>query len=100
MARSAEDDVWCRSLSGKKVDKYELLDFIGAGRLGYVYKAQLEGFPGSLRAVKLIFDELKSGWDVELKKVMRLEVVEGVVHFHELGTAHVDHEGKSKLCQY
>jgi hypothetical protein len=100
MARSSRDDVWCRSLSGKKVDNYQLLEFIGAGRIGFVYKAQLEDFPGSLRAVKLIFDELKPGWDVELKKVMRLEVVEGVVHFHQLGSAHIFHDGRTKPCQY
>jgi hypothetical protein len=65
MARTAEDDASYRSLSGQKVDKYKLLDFIGAGRIGYVYKAQLEDFPGSLRAIKLIFGELKTGWDVD-----------------------------------
>src|SRR6202521_2405222 len=96
MTRIAENDAFFRSLSGQKVDKYELLNFIGAGRIGYVYKAQLEDFPGSLRAVKLIFGELKAGWDNELKKVMQLEVVEGVVHFHHLGPAQIG----TKLCQY
>ena len=100
MTRTPEVDAWCRNLTGKRVDKYELIEFIGAGRIGYVYKAQLEDFPGSLRAVKLIFDELKSGWDVELKKVMRLEVVDGVVHFHHIGSAQIDHGGRTKLCQY
>jgi hypothetical protein len=99
MARR-EDDIWCRDLSGKKVDKYTLLQFVGAGRIGYVYKAQHEDFSESPRAVKLIFDQLKSGWEVELKKVMRLELIDGVVHFHHLGPATITHDGVSKLCQY
>ena len=74
--------------SGQIVDDYQLLEFVGAGRIGYVYKAQLEGFPGNLRAVKLTFDVLKDGWEEELKKVMSLELVEGVVHFHSSGATH------------
>ena len=99
MARR-EDDTWCRNLAGKKVGEYTLLEFVGAGRIGYVYKAQHEGFSESPRAVKLVFDELKPGWDVELKKVMRLELIEGVAHFHQTGAATVSHEGAFKLCQY
>jgi hypothetical protein len=52
-----------------------------------------------VRAVKLTFD-LKPGWDVELKKVMSLELVEGVVHFHHLGTAQIVHEDVTRLCQF
>jgi hypothetical protein len=65
-----------------------------------VYRAQHEDFSESPRAVKLIFDELKQGWDVELKKVMRLELIDGVVHFHQLGEARLNHDGLSRLCQY
>src|ERR1700674_2257126 len=99
MARR-KDDIWCRSLAGKKVDKYALLDFVGAGRIGYVYRAQHEEFSGSPRAVKLIFTELKSGWEVELRKVMQLELIDGVMHFHQLGSDTVTHDGQAKLCQF
>src|SRR5580692_5153089 len=99
MARR-RDDTWCRGLAGKKVDKYTLLDFVGAGRIGYVYRAQHDDFSESPRAVKLIFDELKPGWDVELKKVMRLELIDGVVHFHQLGEARLSQGNISKLCQF
>jgi hypothetical protein len=47
-------------------------------------------------AVKLTFDSLKSGWEVELKKVMSLGLVDGVVHFHHLGAAQIE----TRLCQF
>jgi hypothetical protein len=94
------DDTWCRGLEGKKVDRFTLGKFIGAGRIGYVYKAQQDDFPESVRALKLIFDGLKPGWQVELKKVMCLELIDGVVHFHQLGADSITHEGITKLCQF
>lgn len=94
------DDTWCRSLAGYKVDEYKLVDFVGAGKIGYVYRAEHSKFPGSQWAVKLIFDQLKSGWDVELKKVIGLALVPGVVHFHGLGTAQLTHQDETRLCQY
>jgi hypothetical protein len=98
------DDQWCRSLAGKIVGKYKLLEFVGAGRIGYVYRSQLtdlaESIPGVNRAVKLVFDQLRPGWEVEVKKVMSLELIEGVVHFHELDAARIDHNGVTRLCQY
>ena len=99
MSKTAEDK-WRKSLQGKSIDDYQLLEFVGAGHIGYVYKAQLEGFPDNLRAVKLTFNELKVGWEEELNKVMSLELVEGVVHFHSSGAITINHDGKSKLAQY
>ena len=49
-----------------------------------------------MRAVKLTFDSLKTGWEVELKKVMSLSLVDGVVHFHDLGPAQIE----TRLCQF
>jgi serine/threonine protein kinase len=90
------DDLWCRGLAGKTVDKYTLVEFVGAGRIGYVYKAQLSELSSAIRAVKLTFDSLKTGWEVELKKVMSLSLVDGVVHFHDLGPAQIE----TRLCQF
>jgi len=94
------NDPWCRDLAGKPVGDYTLVDFVGAGRIGYVYKAHFKNVPSGVRAVKLTFDLLKKGWEVELQKVMSLGLVDGVVHFHESGAAQIDHNGKSRLCQY
>ena len=91
---------WHRSLAGYTVDTYKLLDFVGAGRIGHVYRAEHKDFPGFSRAVKLIFDALRDGWKVELDKVMGLGLVPNVVHFHEIGTTEITHKGETHLCQY
>lgn len=93
-------DTWCRSLTGQIVGEYRLVRFVGAGRIGYVYKAEYQTIPGLERAVKLIFRELREGWETEIRKVMLLNLVSGVVHFHTLGTAHIGHKGRNPLCQY
>jgi len=96
------DDIWCRSLTGHTVGKYKLVGFVGAGNIGYVYRAQYRDFPDPEfeRAVKLIFDTLKPDWQIEVKKVMRLELVDGVVHFHESGAETLTDKKESHLAQY
>jgi hypothetical protein len=97
---ATRDDAWCRSLAGKAVGKFNLISFVGAGRIGYVYRAELREFPTAIRAVKLIFDSLREGWENELRKVLSLELVDGVVHFHELGAESITHGGLTHLCQF
>lgn len=94
------DDSWCRSLAGQTVGDYTLLGFVGAGKIGYVYRAQHREFPESERAVKLIFDELNQGWQVELRKVMKLELVDGVVHLHAIGAVQITQRDISHLAQF
>jgi hypothetical protein len=96
----ARNDEWCRSLAGKSVGRFVLGEFIGSGRIGYVYKAEFVDLPSAVRAVKLTFDSLKEGSEVELKKVMSLALVDGVVHFHEVGAARIGHDESPRLCQY
>jgi len=93
-------DQWCRDLAGHSVKGYTLQKFVGAGKIGYVYRAEHEDFPGLDKAVKLIFGELKPGWDEELKKVLRLSLVPGVVHFYHLDTAHLQHNGYTHVCTF
>jgi hypothetical protein len=94
-------DPWCQSLAGKKVDKYTLVEYVGAGRIGYVYRAKHDDFPDAPYAVKLVFSkQLKSGWDVEFKKVSLLALTDGVVHFHNLGAERITHDGRHELCQF
>jgi hypothetical protein len=93
-------DPWCQNLIGKKVGKYTLLEFVGAGKIGYVYRAQHDDLPDAPHAVKLVFKQLKPGWDVEFRKVSLLALTDGVVHFHNLGTDTITNEGRSELCQY
>jgi hypothetical protein len=90
------EDEWCKSLTGRSVNKYTLIEFIGSGQIGYVYKAHITGLPRAVRAVKLTFDALKPGWETELNKVLSLGLVDGVVHFHDLGAEQIE----SRLCQF
>ena len=91
---------WYRDLAGHTVGDYRLEKFIGSGRIGFVYRATHKEISDVERAVKLIFDTLREGWTVELQKVMKLALVHGVVHFHEVGTAQVSHDRTTHLCQY
>jgi hypothetical protein len=91
----APDAEWCKKLARRTVEKYKLLQFIGAGRIGYVYRARHRDIPRVDWAVKLTFN-LRRGWENELQKVASLNKTEGVAHFHGLGTEQLD----AHLCQY
>lgn len=98
--KSRQENQWFCSLSGQRVGDYILVEYIGKGKVGYVYRAHLPDFPEHSRAIKLIFDTLKQGWETEVKKVMSLSLVNGVVNFHALGTERLHHDGISHLAQY
>ncbi len=98
--RTTEQDDWRCNLAGEVVEKYRLLKFVGHGRIGYVYQAELKDFPEAPLALKLTFNQLKSGWENELRKVMKLQMVQNVVHFHGLGADHVRNGKETVLCQY
>ena len=93
-------DQWCKSLNGHDVGDYQLVEFVGAGKIGYVYRGKHRKFPDLPCAVKLVFDDLKAGWDVEIKKVAKLALIDGVVHFHHVGSETLTHQGQSHLAQY
>ena len=89
------------SCSGQTIDgKYKLLEFVGSGKIGYVYRAERTDVPGIKVAVKLMFGEPKDGWQTEIKRVGALYLVEGVVHFHDLGDTPILRDGKRRVCQY
>ena len=99
---TAQDkDVWRRGLTGQSIDnKYRLTNFIDAGRIGYVYRAERSDVPQVTYAVKLTFSELRHGWSNEIQKVARLQSIDGVVHFHDLGACSVSSCNRSELAQY
>jgi hypothetical protein len=47
-----------------------------------------------------VFDYLNDGWQVELEKVISLELVEGVVHYHDSGTEEVTYQSRTRLCYF
>ncbi len=93
-------DPWCCGLAGQSVGKLRLEKFIAAGNIGYVYRATHRNVPDSKYAVKLVFDALKEGSNVELWKVHNLGLVDGVVHLHDVDAEMISHEGASRLAQY
>ncbi|MCL4519878.1 MAG: protein kinase family protein [Thaumarchaeota archaeon] len=71
---------------GQVIRDYELVERLGAGRIGCVYKA-VRKEPFNVLACKIIPQEnLKQGWDAEIKKVTRLAGVPNVVPYHDHGS--------------
>lgn len=95
------NSLWFKDLSGKEVgDKFMLGEFIGKGKIGYVYKAYRKDLPDTEVAIKLVFQKLKQGWDTELKKVSKLNLVQGVVHYHDHGYSQITHLGDTEMFLY
>jgi len=96
MKKMRPHDEWFRSLAGRHLGDYELLEFVGAGKIGYVYRASLRELPIAIRAVKITPD-LRDGWENEIKKVLSLALVDGVAHFHSVGSGYIAQEGGSPI---
>jgi hypothetical protein len=91
---------WFRELAGDDVGKYKLEAYLGAGKIGYVYRAHIRILPERQVAIKLTPSSLKPGWENELNKVFRLSMIPGVVHFHDLGTCQLSRGKQTELFQY
>jgi hypothetical protein len=96
---SKTPDSWFMSLEGCEVDGFRLEQYLGCGKIGYVYRAIRKDL-GSENAVKLIPGKPKAGWQTELKKVSKLHAIPGVVHFHALGTDQITHDRRTEIFQY
>lgn len=93
--------MWSRQLVDKQIGKYKLVEFVGSGKIGYVYRAVHVNWPDLERAVKLVFqDQIRDGWENELYKVLKLDIVDNVVHLHEFGFDYISHMGVSHQAQY
>jgi hypothetical protein len=87
-----------KQLQGRRVGQYVLDEFVGAGKIGYVYKAHREDISEIINAVKLV-PLTRPGWDTELKKVAKLANIPNVVHFHSLEACHLQHDSETVLVQ-
>src|SRR6185369_1831761 len=66
---------------------YTLKKYIGAGKIGMVYRAESQR-TGLVLACKVIREGgLKAGWERELEKVRKLQGVPNVVQYHDHGSA-------------
>jgi hypothetical protein len=73
---------------GSLVSGYTLIERIGSGRIGTVYKA-VRSDPEDIVACKIIPEgRLRTGWQEEIKKNARLRSVPHVVPYHSYGASH------------
>jgi serine/threonine protein kinase len=78
---------------GQKIDGYKLVEEVGSGAIGTVYKAVRNGDIYNVRAIKLIkADDIREGWANEIIKVNRLERLSGVVAYHDHGQIQINNE--------
>src|SRR6266478_653029 len=97
----AAQKAWFESLDGCAVKDYDLISFLGSGKIGFVYKAQSRQISGWEVALKLTpAGKLKDEWQHELQKVSKLSTITGVVHFHGLDTSQLCHNGHTELVLY
>ncbi len=98
--RSQRPHSWYESLKGVEVGDYVLDQFVGKGRIGYVYRAQNKTIREITYAIKLIPGTPRLGWENEIRKVAKLSTISGVVHFHHISTYQVRHRGQTDIGQY
>lgn len=78
---------------GIKIDGYEIVEEVGAGAIGTVYRAVREGDIYNIRAIKLVrIDDIREGWANEITKVNRLERLPGVVAYYSHGKIPINGE--------
>ena len=84
--------------AGKKISRYILLEEIGRGKNGVVYKAMQEDLSDNIVAIKLIpKNNLKLGWEEELKKVVKLTGIKQVIQLKD-AASEVELEEKVYIC--
>jgi serine/threonine protein kinase len=81
------------NFTGIKIDGYEIVEEVGAGAIGTVYRAVREGDIYNIRAIKLVkIDNIHEGWANEITKVNRLERLPGVVAYYSHGEISINGE--------
>src|SRR3712207_5636067 len=93
-------DKWFTELAGKEVGKYVLESYVGCGKIGHVYQGYSKETPEWKLAIKIIPDQPKDGWKVEITKASRLSGIPGVVSYHDLGDAHLTHNERTLVFLY
>ena len=72
-------------LAGQRLGKFILDDYIGRGKIGFVYRAHRTDIPDIEMAIKIV-PSLRKGWETEIKKVAKLRNIPNVVQFHDVST--------------
>src|SRR5436309_477307 len=80
---------WYKGLAGQRIDDFVLDEYIGCGKIGVVYRSHQVDIPSRIVAIKIIPGQPRPGWENEIRKVVLLADIHGVVHFHQVGTKHL-----------
>ncbi len=99
--KKRDNSRWFESLAGHTLKGYRLEEFLGKGKIGYVYRARDQKIADVEVAVKLTpAQKIKDQWRNEIQKVARLSTIRGVVHYHGLDTEEIISEGHTELVLY
>lgn len=92
---------WFESLAGHTLKGYKLEQFLGKGKIGYVYRARSLKISDVEVAIKLTpAQKIKDEWRNEIQKVARLSTIRGIVHYHGLDTEEIISERHTELVLY
>jgi serine/threonine protein kinase len=87
------------SIIGEKIGGYNIKLYIGHGKVGIVYKG--ENDYNFVAAIKIIPNKtLKDGWEEELKKLVKLEGINGIAHYKGHGSTLVKGIKNHEPCIY
>src|SRR5882724_3259908 len=93
-------DKWFKSLASTELENFILDEYIGSGKIAYVYRAHSKEMPDWNVAIKLIPGSPQLGWQNEIKKAFLLSSIAGVAHYHGLGNGRVCLEGRTEVFLY
>ena len=86
-------------LAGQRLGNFILDDYIGRGKIGFVYRAHRTDIPDIEVAIKIV-PSPKEGWETEIKKVAKLRNVPNVVQFHDVSSGFIKVGRSSTAVQY
>lgn len=76
---------WYKKLAGERLDDFVLDEYVGCGKIGAVYRSHQQDIPSRTVAIKVVPGQPRPGWENEIRKVVLLADIQGVVHFHQVG---------------
>jgi hypothetical protein len=76
---------WYKKLAGERIDDFVLDEYVGCGKIGAVYRSHQHDIPSRTVAIKVVPGQPRPGWENEIRKVVLLADIQGVVHFHQVG---------------
>jgi hypothetical protein len=88
---------WYKTLLGERVDDFVLEEYVGSGKIGAVYRGHQHDIPSRIVAIKVVPGQPRPGWENEIRKVVLLADIQGVVHFHQVGEKRLTVRGETNV---